>query len=60
MLCNEAMLRDIWETERRVSTAVYYIDFFSTGFRRFHACCFEFSGGAAACDRQVTFSCSRR
>ena len=58
MLRNQALLRDIWEAEHGVITAIQYINFFSTEFRRFDACCLRRSGGAAACARQVTFSCS--
>jgi hypothetical protein len=59
MLRNEGLLRDIWKAGR-VSTAVRYIDLSSTEFSRFHACRFRYSGGVAACDREVTSSCSRR
>jgi hypothetical protein len=40
MLRNEAVLRDIWETEHGASTAVHDIDFSSTEFRRFRSCRF--------------------
>jgi hypothetical protein len=60
LLRNETVLRGVWKAERRVSTAVCCIDFFSTELRRFHTCCFRCSGGAAARDRQVTLACSRR
>ena len=50
VLRDEAVLRDIKKAKQRVSTAVYYIDFFSTEFRRFYACYFTCSSGAAACD----------
>ena len=60
LLRKETVLRDTWKAEHRFSTAVHYIDFFSTEFRRFGSCCFRYSGGAAARDRQVTFSQGRR
>jgi len=60
VLRNEAMLRDVWETEHRVSTAVRYIDVFSTKLRRFRTCRFRCSSGAAARDRQVTLCDIRR
>jgi hypothetical protein len=60
LLRNETVLRDVWKAEHRDSTAVYYIDFFSTEFRRFRTYFFRCSGGAAAPDRQITLSCSRR
>ena len=60
LLRDEAVLRDICKAGHGVSTAVHHIDFFSTEFRRFDPCCCRCSGAAAACDRQVTLSCSRR
>jgi hypothetical protein len=60
LLRNEAMLRDIWKAEDRSGTAVHCIDLFSTKFRRFHACRFRYSSGAAVRDRQVSFPPGRR
>jgi hypothetical protein len=60
VLRNEAMLCDVWEAEDRVSTAVRYIDVFSTKLRRFRTCRFRCSGGTAARDRQITLFDIRR
>jgi hypothetical protein len=50
LLRNEAMLRDIWKAQHRISAALRNIDFFSTEFCRFHVCSFKCSASAAARD----------